>query len=971
MKSNSISADFDAEYKKLNPAQREAVEAIDGPVMVVAGPGTGKTQVLALRIANILKKTDIKPDGILCLTFTNSAVEAMQQRLRGYIGATGEKVNVFTFHSFGMKVIEEYYKVLDLEDRPQLLDDIEALGLLDEVLEKNIWQYIRPRSDRSRYFGDLRSLISLLKRERITPKYFLAEVEKDITRIKNDPDNVSTRGESKGELKKEVLAKLEGLERSREAGRFFELYEETKKIKNKKNILLDYDDVLENLVVILEKSKNARADLQERYLYLLVDEHQDSNRVQNEFLKIVWGRVERPDIFVVGDDRQLIYGFSGASIDHFQGFRQTWPDAKLITLIDNYRSTQVILDASHALLPSVMTPERLRSQGAENHPIRLVEAETEEDEIVCCVEDIKARVSARDGSAVGEKKLDMNNCAILVPKNAQVRQALQVLHEEGLPVSAPDALHLFDQKIAQDFMRVLKIISHPQDSASLAGSFLDALSGVPPLEAHKYLAGQKMREFTLYTAAVTPSLFPENEKIGNWIKKLKDWRKKAEAADPISVMEMVGRELLPYENSLISPQDILNTFLGLFNKEKEKNPALTLSGFTSFLERLESYGENIPVIAEKREGVKVLTMHSAKGLEFDYVWIAHMDERGLEAQKKAAFALPQDIEQKVVERDMDRVKRKLYVAITRAKRFCALSYARGQEGRKKLATAIADLPTEVFKRENFVRQKKIIDNKRVSLVPEIVKLAGEKYKERVVSASALNNFFECGWKWYFRNLLGLPEAPSESLIFGDKVHKAIDKIIKSKQIILPADPEVAKVVGAWAAERLQEISEDRYNELPVSFRDPKFPHLNIFGRIDLVERLPAQAGLSDGSLRVTDFKTGNVKRKSEVAKLSEDGRPSNLARQLIMYSYLLQGTPKWRGARVAISRLEFLEAKSAKDKLYDHVVSDEEISLLLKDIADYDELVRSGRWTAQECHYNSYGRGGTECPYCKMAEIYY
>ncbi|MGH7249465.1 MAG: UvrD-helicase domain-containing protein, partial [Minisyncoccia bacterium] len=235
---------FEEEYKKLNKHQKEAVEAIDGPVMVVAGPGTGKTQVLALRIANILKKTDIKADGILCLTFTNSAVEAMRERLVRYIGEAGDKVNIFTFHSFGMKVIEEHYKVLGLETAPKLLEDADRAILFDEVLNGNDWQYLRPRSDSTRYYGDLKSLISLLKRDRITSEFFLSEIKKEIKSLQKDPENLSSRGESKGQLKKEIVGKIESLERTVEVAEFINIYEEKKSEQN----VLDYDDVLEGLV---------------------------------------------------------------------------------------------------------------------------------------------------------------------------------------------------------------------------------------------------------------------------------------------------------------------------------------------------------------------------------------------------------------------------------------------------------------------------------------------------------------------------------------------------------------------------------------------------------------------------------------------------------------------------------------------------------------------------------------------------
>ena len=463
-----LEADFNSEYQRLNKAQKKAVDAIDGPVMVVAGPGTGKTQILALRIANILGKTDIKADGILCLAFTNAAVDAMKERLERYIGKASEQVNIFTFHSFGMKVIEEHFKFLGLKEKPRLLEDTDTAIFFDQILNGHRWKYLRPRADASRYFQDLKSLISLLKRERISKENFELEIKKEIKHLKNDEENISTRGEGKGQLKKEVERKIEGLGQSLEIVKFLEIYEQEKKERN----VFDYDDVLENLVRLVEISENVASEIRERYLYVLVDEHQDSSRVQNEFLIKVWGEVERPDIFVVGDDRQLIYGFSGASIEHFQGFKKTFPEAKLITLIDNYRSTQVILDTSHALLKSTMSDEKLISQnkparpngprqndkvglgsGGEHHPIRVIEVDTPEEEIIAAGLDISAKVKP---ALSGKEKINFNDCVILVPKNKQVRGALEILHNIGLPVASLKALNLFDQEETGVFLRVLK-----------------------------------------------------------------------------------------------------------------------------------------------------------------------------------------------------------------------------------------------------------------------------------------------------------------------------------------------------------------------------------------------------------------------------------------------------------------------------------------------------------------------------------
>jgi DNA helicase-2/ATP-dependent DNA helicase PcrA len=992
MTNEVLKKEYQKEYKKLNSAQKQAVDTIEGPVMVVAGPGTGKTQILALRIGNILSKTDIKPDGILCLTFTNSAVEAMQKRLEKYIGETGAKVNVFTFHSFGMKVIEQYYNVLGLLAAPKLLEDTDTAILFDEILEDNDWEHLRPRSDSARYFSDLKSLISLLKRERIATEYFLTELEREIKFLETDPNGISSRGESKGKLKKEIVTKIEGLERTKEVAKFISLYEQVKKEKN----VLDYDDVIENLVKIVELSEDAASDIRERYLYVLVDEHQDSSRAQNDFLKTAWGDVEGANIFVVGDDRQLIYGFSGASIDHFVGFKKNFPDAELITLTDNYRSTQVILDASHALLQSVMSNEKLISksfvsQSAEHHPIRLFQADSLEQEITACALDIKEKIKNKD--------VDVNDCAMLVPTNAQVRSAIEVLHSAGLPVSAVDALSLFDQEETHVFLRILKIIANPGDSSALALSLFDPMSGILPLEAHTYLSERTTRDFSLLSLFgimedTSPTLFGEQSATLKWLAKLWKWSGEAQKASLLEVIEMVSTDLLSGNvgrSTLVSRKEILETITAIAKKEAEKTPALSIPGFISFMERLVSFGEHIPVLVGSSDGVKVMTLHSSKGLEFDYVWIAHMSERSLNSSKRAGFALPSTIAEKIEEHDIDRVKRKLYVAITRAKRFCTLSYTKpdGSDAEETLAKVIAELPPEVFEKHTIGKTKKNAEQQKNNELKDLAKLVAKKYTDRHVSVSLLNNFYECTWKWYFLNVLQLPTPSAETLEFGIAAHSSINRILKTTDI--PTEQEVETIVkeevgrghfrderarkrterevfhiiDRWVKNRLPQIKLNRKTEESLSVKDARFPHLKIYGKIDLIENLGAR---EQKEVRVTDFKTGSPRKKSDIEKLDDDGRMTSNLRQLAMYSYLLRQNQKW-GVDARESRLEFLEAKDLAQSFYDRVITQTEIGLLVKDIEDYDESVKKGTWMGRACHYNSYGKN-KECEYCKMAKVY-
>jgi DNA helicase-2/ATP-dependent DNA helicase PcrA len=979
---------FEEEYKKLNKAQKEAVDTIDGPVMVVAGPGTGKTQILALRIGQILRETDTTPDGVLCLTFTNSGVLAMKKRLRNYIGATGSKVNIFTFHSFGMKVIEEFFRTLDLESAPILLDDTDTVALCDEILEKNNWQYLKPRADISRYFRDLKSLISLLKRDRMSPEEFLDEIKKDIQNLEEDEESISQRGESKGQLKKEVEKKIESLERTKEVVHFYELYEKIKKEKN----VIDYDDMLEFLVKIVEESDEARDAIRERYLYILVDEHQDSSRVQNEFLRKVWGEVEKPNIFVVGDDRQLIYGFSGASLSYFEEFKHSFGQARLITLVDNYRSTQVILDSSHKLLESKMTKEKLVSHHKESYPLRLFECDYPRDEIIACALDIREKIKAG---------VDANDCAILVPKNMQARSASLILHDMGLPVASRDTLRLFDEAETFSLLRVLKIIADPYDRVALAESFFDKLSGIPPLEAHKFSAENDLGKFSLteYFSNKKQNLFETKNKVEIWLGQLGAWIDRSGELDVYSLVQLVGDEFLlsasKKHEELVARVEIIRTFLHLVLTRVEKDPKFTLRDFIAFMERLEAYDENISLaVFGSQEGIKVLTLHSSKGLEFDYVWIAHLDEKSLAGGGRQGFSLPQRVAEKVEKKDEEVLKRQLYVALTRAKRFCALSYSlHSYSGREQeLAHIVSDLPDGIFEKKNVSEVEEMIlahdpkayvesysakasqdkekKEKNFDLV-DLKKLVAQEYEERRVSVSLLNNFFECPWKWYFRNLLKLPEVKSKSLEFGNLIHSAIDKILKSKKVpsekeileMAEGDQEAGKIISDWVKDRLPEINKNYENEKSISVRDPEFPHLNIYGKIDLVEELTGD------DLKVTDFKTGNPRKKSEIEKIDEEGRLSDYLRQLAMYSYLLKESRN-KKTEVRESVLEFLEAKNEKEYFYQTFIDQGKIVLLKKDIKDYDALVREGEWVNRPCHFKSYGKANALCEYCRRAEIY-
>jgi len=989
---------FENEYKKLNPAQKDAVDSLEGPVMVVAGPGTGKTQILALRIGNILKQTQVGADGILCLTFTRSGVKAMKDRLFQYIGPVANDVRISTFHSFAIGIVEKHFALLDFDTMPKLLEEDEAVFLVDEILEEQEWVYLRPRGNPTMYFNDLKSLISILKRERLTPEEFLSYVNRDIEFLKNDPDSISTRGESKGKLKKEIEKKIEALEKTKEVVSFYEIYENKKKDLS----LMDYDDVLEYVVRLVEEYEDVRADIKENYLYVLVDEHQDSSGVQNNFLKGVWGGEENPNIFVVGDDRQLIYGFSGARLSYFEEFATFFGQAKLITLLENYRSTAKILSLADDLLQSSISKEKLNSNNTkkEEDEIGLFEYAFPRDEILGAGLFFSQKI---------EEGIPPEDCAILVPKNYHVRSAINILSDMGLPVSSGKSVDLFNLKQTHSFLRILNLISDPYNSILISESLLDYTSEVEPIEAHKFLKNTRPDQINieeLLSYGKDDGLFSGENNISKWGQRLNDWVGKGDEKIS-SLVSLVGNELLIDKSEthtiLLENVEVVRTFIHTSLIFEQKHPNSKLKDFLNYFKRLENYGNHLSLATfGGNTGIQVMTLHKSKGLEYKNVWIAHMNEETLMSEKKNNFALPEKIKEHIKERDVESAKRELYVAITRARENCVISYANesytGAE--LELANIIRELPEVHFikknknQTENEILENKIygpkiftevIEKVEGDIIEEVKDFVRINYKDIKITVSMLNNFFECPWRWYFRNFLKLPEVKGTSLALGSAVHSTIEFILKNKS--LPKDKEIKEVVSRellkeglhdekefkriekialesinnWIEKYYKELESDYASERSVQFHDPQFADLLMYGKLDLTERD------SRGNISVTDFKTGKPKTKNEIEKVDEDGRLSSYMRQLAMYAYLISGAEK--GKPVESLRLMFLEADAGdKNALYSTYIDQEKIDLLKRDISDYVNNLETGEWVNMKCNFKPWGGKSDECEYCKLSK---
>jgi DNA helicase-2/ATP-dependent DNA helicase PcrA len=361
---NKLHQKFYEEYNKLNEQQRKAVDTIEGPVMVIAGPGTGKTQILASRIGKILLETDTLPDNILCLTYTDAGVVAMRKRLLQFIGPAAYKVNIYTFHAFCNEVIQDNLSLFE-KTSMDAISELEKIELFKELIDAFPKNHPLKRYRGDVYFevNNLQSLFSTMKREAWSPAYIIDKIDAYIADLPNRDEFIYKRkyGEFKpGDLKKDKIEEeLEKMEKLRAAVKEFDRFQDIMRRKNR----YDFDDMINWVIKAFQENKNLLSAYQERFLYILVDEYQDTSGTQNKLVELLINYWDTPNIFVVGDDDQSIFRFQGANLENMLAFAGNYKEALFtVVLTNNYRSTQPILDVSKTLLTGIGTGWFTRSK---------------------------------------------------------------------------------------------------------------------------------------------------------------------------------------------------------------------------------------------------------------------------------------------------------------------------------------------------------------------------------------------------------------------------------------------------------------------------------------------------------------------------------------------------------------------------------------------------------------------------------
>jgi DNA helicase-2/ATP-dependent DNA helicase PcrA len=334
---------FEQAFKLLNPQQKEAVTQIEGPLLVFAGPGTGKTKVLSVRIGHILQQTDVGPGAIICLTFTNTGVQSMKKNLRHLLGPEADKIEVHTYHSFASKLIH-WGGFEGFTPGQTVLTDAQRFMILEKLLtDPSVAGAYLSEKPRSRGFlMSMAEIFSDFKKQDIDNALLNQYIDQEIEYVKNDPDHQKKYGG----LKKEAIKLLNDLKEFRDLGGIYDAFIEELDRKNK----FEYEDLLNKALCRLMENTSFLSTIQETYQYILVDEFQDTNSKQLKLIDLLISGVEQPNLFVVGDDDQCIYKFQGASNENLQHLFELAPGIRTISLRTNYRSTASIINLSHEII---------------------------------------------------------------------------------------------------------------------------------------------------------------------------------------------------------------------------------------------------------------------------------------------------------------------------------------------------------------------------------------------------------------------------------------------------------------------------------------------------------------------------------------------------------------------------------------------------------------------------------------------
>ena len=640
-------------YDTLNDRQKEAVLHTEGPLLILAGAGSGKTRVLTHRIAYLIEEKGVNPWNILAITFTNKAAGEMRERVDNLVGFGSESIWVSTFHSMCVRILRRHIEALGYATNFTIYDTDDQKTLMKDVcklLEVDTKVY-RERS--------LLSAISKAKNELMTPEELMLEAGGDFSRKKV--------AEVYGEYERQLRA----------------------------NNALDFDDLLLKTVQLFQTQKEVLDYYQERFRYIMVDEYQDTNTVQFELVRLLAGKYR--NLCVVGDDDQSIYKFRGANIQNILNFEKVFPDARVIKLEQNYRSTETILEAANGVIRhnKGRKDKSLWTENGKGEAIEFRQFDTAYDEAEYVVDDIRRQVAAGEGS--------YSDHAILYRTNAQSRMFEEKFVTAGIPYKIVGGINFYARREIKDLLAYLKTVDNAQDDLAVRRIINVPRRGIGLTSINRVQEYAARREMGFYEALLGADLIPD---IGRGLSKLESFAALMEHfkrdAQEMTISDLL-QEILEETGYIESLQaedaeeaearleniDELRNKIAAYEEAcQEQDEPATLSGF---LEEVALVAD-IDDLDENSDYVVLMTLHSAKGLEFPHVYLVGMEDGLFPSYLTITADDPEEVEEE---------RRLCYVGITRAQEKLTLTCARrrmvrGETQYNKMSRFLKEIPLELL-----------------------------------------------------------------------------------------------------------------------------------------------------------------------------------------------------------------------------------------------------------------------------------
>ncbi len=817
---------FEEEYKKLNDQQRKAVDAIDGPVMVIAGPGTGKTQILAARIGKILLDTDALPENILCLTYTDAGSIAMRKRLQQFIGADAYKVNIHTFHAFCNEVIQDNLSLFE----KNTLDAISELETIE--LYKKLIDSFPKNNPLKRYRGDvyfeinnLRALFSSMKREGWTPAFISQKIDEYITDLPNRDEYIAKKAVGnfkKGDVRTDkIQEEKEKMEKLRAAVNEFDHYQDLMRKKNR----YDFDDMINWVIKVFEENKNILANYQEKFQYILVDEFQDTSGTQNRLIQLLISYWDKPNVFVVGDDDQSIYRFQGANVENMVEFASTYStDLKTVVLTNNYRSVQPILDISKTLIDR--NEERLVKQidglskdlitarkeliGLTHQPA-IKEYNSVKDEMA----DITNKVATLLQQNIAPGKI-----AVIYKENKYGEELAKYFRLKNIPVFSKRSINILEQPFAKKIIQLLRYLNAEMDTPYGGDEMLFEilhydLYNTPPIEIAKLTVEVNQKKYNgeltsirklLSDKANTPSQNLFDTGIDPRLKNISAMIERLITDVPNITLQQLFAAIisdagvLPYimkSDEKIGLMQLLTALFDFIKEETSRNPSLNLEELVGIIDLMGKEALPLPMVqvAGTDKGVNLLTAHGSKGLEFEYVFFTGLNAASWEKKRKpgGGYKLPDNIfTSQSGSGDDEELRRLFYVALTRAEKYLSLSYAKFRNDGKEMEPSM--FIAEILEQHTIPVEKISLTTEQqmefemlqfTAMAPEIENAEADFINtlldKFVMNVTALNNYLDCPLGFYYKSLIRIPSGKSEATEFGSAVHYALEKLFRKMQ----------------------------------------------------------------------------------------------------------------------------------------------------------------------------------------------